>query len=331
MYITCPLITCFVSLFSVTETVKPSLNPDVTITEKDDIEDILTYFNIKQNKQVVERQNAELQEDKNRQQSARAIGEKRDDNCVIDLASIETEAKPVFIEIATDQEQPNGTGSGSDCLMVLESVQVDLDPNELMLPEKGVEIEEDEEDVIVICDKPDDPISLLTSSDEDDVIIQEPRIETVEVSDETDEDDVPLVKLIKTKSKKKKKKRLNPFSRKNTWGDYLYNCMDCQYRSDSKLEYEEHVTTHSTLIYMCHICEYITASKVLFNNHQKKHKEDKRYECHLCGYKARHKLSLTYHMKSHNSVSDGVESDSKIPKSDSDSTKRRGSRRKKPK
>ncbi|CAG4957346.1 unnamed protein product [Parnassius apollo] len=320
-------------LESVTETVKPSLNTEITITEKDDIEDILTYFHIKQNKQVVERQDAELQREKNKQESARVIGEERDVNGVIDLASFETEAKPVFIEISTDQDKPNGRGSGSprDCLMVLESVQVDLDPSELMLPDKREEIEEDEAEAIVICDKPDDPISLLTSSDEDDVIIQEPHIETVEVSDETDEDDVPLVKLVKTKSKKKKK-RLNPFFRKSKWGDYLYNCTECQYRSDNKFEYEEHVTKHSTVIHMCHICEYITASKALFTNHQKKHKEDKCYECHLCGYKARHKLSLTYHMKSHNSVGDCVESVSEreIPKSNSERTKRRRSRRKEP-
>jgi hypothetical protein len=40
------------------------------------------------------------------------------------------------------------------------------------------------------------PISLLTSSDEDGVIIEEPHIDTVEVSDETDEDDVPLTRLL---------------------------------------------------------------------------------------------------------------------------------------
>lgn len=134
------------------------------------------------------------------------------------------------------------------------------------------------------------PISLLTSSDEDDVIIEEPHIDTVEVSDE-DEDDVPLNKLVPKDDSK---------LTKVLWGTLQeYYCFTCGFKTFSHAENVRHRLAHSKVIQMCEICKFTTASEAQFIRHKKKHKEDKRFKCHLCDYKARHNMSLVYHLKGH--------------------------------
>ncbi|XP_013144098.1 PREDICTED: uncharacterized protein PF11_0213-like isoform X2 [Papilio polytes] len=166
---------------------------------ENDIEDILTYYSIKQNKKVAERQTEEIHRERNGQS-------------IVDLSVQENEPAPVFIEVAVNEEQNRETGSPQDCLMVLESVQVELDPNELMMSDVDENGPNGEQA---------DPISLVTSSDDDDVIIEEPHIDTVEVSDATDEDDVPLVRLLPSTARLRPRWRApNPFYRKDVWGTY---------------------------------------------------------------------------------------------------------------
>ncbi|XP_068626116.1 RE1-silencing transcription factor-like [Battus philenor] len=267
--------------------------------EKDDIEDILTYYYIKQNKEVAERQTEELQKEKLSEEVIKNGDKTADDSSnVIDLSN-HTEPQPVFIEVAVDQEHQATAGPGSprDCLMLLESVQVELDPNDLLLPDRDEDTGHHEE-----------PISLLTSSDEDDVIIQEPHIETVEVSDATDEDDVPLVSLLSPgrspRELRPRKRAPNPFYRKNGFGIYEYYCLQCSYRTTEKVEYQKHMLSHSTVILACPKCEYTTSSKTQYTRHKKRHQEERRFQCHLCQYRARHRMSLVYHLKCHESVGD---------------------------
>ena len=145
----------------------------------------------------------------------------------------------------------------------------------------------------------------MTSSDEDDVILQEPKIDTVEVSDETDEDDMPLVKLVEnpTKSKKKTKRKTKDNNiDKIMWGMYEYYCVECHFRTTSKSEFKVHSVEHPTVLQICQMCGYTTASKAQFLRHKKKHSEDRKFKCHLCDYKARHNMSLIYHLKTHDCV-----------------------------
>lgn len=160
-----------------------------------------------------------------------------------------------------------------------------------------------------LCYSKDDPISLLTSSDEDDVILQEPHIDTVEVSDETDEDDVPLVKLVKKKTKtskkegKKKKAKLKKPKQDLgdiVWGMYDFYCVQCHFCTKNIADYNKHVSEHSTVLNVCPICSYTSASKSMFARHTRIHKVEKKFNCHLCDYRARHKMSLIYHLKKHN-------------------------------
>ncbi|XP_063391067.1 zinc finger protein 263-like [Cydia fagiglandana] len=215
---------------------------------------------------------------------------------------------PVFIEVAVDQNDTRAE-SPQDCLMLLESVQCDIDPSSLMLPEHGPDTDSDMEIVEAdnkITEDPN-PISLLTSSDEDEVIIEEPHIDTVEVSDETDEDDRPLQRLIKEKPKQKKpvkKKKKGNF-------EYFvhsspYYCVQCDFRTDNEAEFIQHnielAHMNSTTIQVCSTCNYTTASKAQFSRHKRKHRDERNFKCHLCNYKARHNMSLIYHLRCHDPV-----------------------------
>ncbi|KAG6461508.1 zinc finger Y-chromosomal protein 2 [Manduca sexta] len=213
------------------------------------------------------------------------------------------EPDPVFIEVSVDQD-PNASNpeAGSqDCLMLLESLQVEVDPTMLLLPERDED--DDSDDDVQEVERKDDPISLVTSSDEDEVIIQEPEIDTVEVSSGSDEDDVPLVKLVKKKPKEGRKKKSNYRPPANIakimWGLCEYYCLQCKYNTTSKSDYTRHLKHHETVLHICQICGYTTSSKQQFWRHKRKHKAEKRFKCHLCEYKARHSMSLVYHLKSH--------------------------------
>lgn len=150
----------------------------------------------------------------------------------------------------------------------------------------------------------DEPVSLLTSSDEDEVIIEEPKYDMIEVSDETDEDDVPLVQFLGLpKQAPSDIKYSETDLTKILWGKlYEYYCMECKFKSCSKGEYKRHKLQHLKGIHVCEICSYTTASKQQFDRHNKRHKDEKKYKCHLCHYKAKRNMSLIYHMKTHDSV-----------------------------
>ncbi|CAH0730493.1 unnamed protein product, partial [Brenthis ino] len=259
-----------------------------------EIEDIITNFHIKQSRPT----NGDLEIVQDRENGSN--GENDFDN-IIDVDNLKD---PVFIEVSVDKggEQSNS----QDCLMLLESVQCEVDPTSLMLEDPDPDPDPDlDDDVVDLGEKKDDPISLLTSSDEDDVIIQEPKIDTVEVSDETDEDDVPLVKLVEkpTKTKKlKAKHRAEDNIAKIMWGLYEFYCVECHFRTTSKSEYKRHLAEHPTVVQICQICGYTTASKTQFVRHKRKHLDDKKFRCHLCDFKARHNMSLIYHLKTHDCV-----------------------------
>ncbi|XP_063371667.1 zinc finger and SCAN domain-containing protein 10-like [Cydia amplana] len=215
---------------------------------------------------------------------------------------------PVFIEVAVDQNDTRAE-SPEDCLMLLESVQCDIDPSSLMLPEHGPDTDSDMEIVEAdnkITEDPN-PISLLTSSDEDEVIIEEPHIDTVEVSDETDEDDRPLQRLIKEKPKQKKPEKKK---KKGNFEYFVhsspYYCVQCDFRTDNEAEFIQHnielAHINSTTIQVCSTCNYTTASKAQFSRHKRKHRDERNFKCHLCNYKARHNMSLIYHLRCHDPV-----------------------------
>ncbi|KAJ8705427.1 hypothetical protein PYW08_012473 [Mythimna loreyi] len=212
------------------------------------------------------------------------------------------EAAPVFIEVSVDKDTSAAGAGSQDCLMLLESVQVEVDPSTLMLTHDEEYYREEE----TKANKKDDPISLLTSSDDDDVILQEPHIDTVEVSDETDEDDMPLVKLVKKtpdtskkKQKKKSKVKKRPDIEKIMWGMYDFYCVQCHFSTENSAEYNKHVSEHSKVLHVCPICSYTSSSKSMFARHTRIHKVEKKFKCHLCDYRARHKMSLIYHLKKH--------------------------------
>ncbi|XP_046975391.1 zinc finger Y-chromosomal protein 1-like [Vanessa cardui] len=303
-------------------------DPNVTAIDSEannDIEEIITNYHIKQIRPLnVPRDTSDVdsggigdvmeshQTDKSQemiQDQDLVFGD--DEMRVIDVDNIQD---PVFIEVgvdkAGDQDQTN-----QDCLMLLESVQCEVDPSSLMFQDNDIETDADtSSDVVDLGEKKEDPISLLTSSDEDEVIIEEPHIDTVEVSDETDEDDMPLVKLVdkrpkkakrsKSKTKTKAKKSLHSEDNiaKIMWGLYEYYCVECHFRTTSKSEFKKHATEHPTVIQICQMCGYTTASKAQFARHKRKHQDEKKFKCHLCDYKARHNMSLIYHLQSHDSV-----------------------------
>lgn len=141
------------------------------------------------------------------------------------------------------------------------------------------------------------------------MILEEPHIDTVEVSDETetDEENIPLVRLVtgrlrQPKKKKKSIKSAKPEENLNRimWGMYDYYCVQCHFQTMSRAEYKKHLKQHSTVLQVCELCGYTTASEAQYARHKKKHKDERRFKCHMCDYKARHKMSLIYHMKTHN-------------------------------
>lgn len=169
----------------------------------------------------------------------------------------------------------------------------------------------------IFCSRKEDPISLLTSSDEDDVILQEPKYDTVEVSSaDTSEDDMPLVKLVKPSSKSSqpdaKKTKLSAKHTKNLitkllWGRNDFYCVQCRFTTVNASEYTKHIAIHNTLsqakqkiIQYCQDCGFTTSSKHQIQKHKQKHKNEKRYKCKKCNYSAKHEMSLVYHMKTHN-------------------------------
>ncbi|XP_047542298.1 zinc-responsive transcriptional regulator ZAP1-like isoform X1 [Vanessa atalanta] len=305
-------------------------DPSITAIDSEannDIEDIITNYHIKQirplnvQREINDTDSGELANvivnEQTNSEMATLVQDLEFGNEEMKIIDVDNLQDPVFIEVgvdkAGDQDQTN-----QDCLMLLESVQCEVDPSSLMFQDNDIETDADtSSDVVDLGEKKEDPISLLTSSDEDEVIIEEPHIDTVEVSDETDEDDMPLVKLVdkrpkkskktKSKSSKSKTKSKSVHSAENNiakimWGLYEYYCVECHFRTTSKSEFKKHATEHPTVIQICQMCGYTTASKAQFARHKRKHQDEKKFKCHLCDYKARHNMSLIYHLKSHDSV-----------------------------
>ncbi|XP_052745798.1 uncharacterized protein LOC112045710 [Bicyclus anynana] len=272
------------------------------------------------------------------------VQEASNQDCMLLLESVQCEVDPSCLVFPDPEPEPDSEGADSDvvdlgerwvplplcrcqeasdqdCMLLLESVQCEVDPSCLVFPDPEPEPDSEgaDSDVVDLGERKEDPISLLTSSDEDEVIVQEPEYDMVEVSDETDEDDVPLVKLVakpksKSKVKAKKTKDKSNFNRdaltKILWGQlYEYFCFECHFKTTSRAEFKAHSKDHSTVIQVCQLCDYTTSSNQQFIRHKRKHREEKKYKCHLCKYKARHNMSLIYHMKSHEEVQiieDGV-------------------------
>lgn len=261
-----------------------------------DFEDMITNYQIKNKPNALRPDEMDIGIDKECE---------RNDTILVDDKG---DTPPVFIEISADKDTNPSNGNGQDCLMVLESVQVDVDPSTLMLPEREPEVPENDSDVeIVIPERKQDPISLLTSSDEDEVILQEPKIDTVEVSDDTDEDNIPLLQLVKTKPAKKKRKKKSKQGPKNAedlrnivWGcGYEFYCVKCPFVTSDSVAYDNHMQDHERALNVCPVCSYATASKSQYSRHLRKHKDEKNYQCHLCDYRAKHNMSLMYHLQNH--------------------------------
>lgn len=147
------------------------------------------------------------------------------------------------------------------------------------------------------------------------MILQEPHIDTLSVSDETDEDDLPLQKLIKRERKSKTKKKRKAEAVKNILvGTTDFYCTHCQHRSPSRSSHNKHVRTHKlaedeqkdeqiqaiTRVYqICKECGFTTSSKSQLHRHQRKHVNEKRFKCPLCSYRSKYNMSLMYHLKTH--------------------------------
>lgn len=95
------------------------------------------------------------------------------------------------------------------------------------------------------------------------------------------------------------KKKPKDGRRKFRWSLCDFYCVHCHFSTNDSLEYNKHLSTHSTVLQVCSICSYTSASKSNFARHTRNHKVEKKFKCHLCEYKARHKMSLIYHLKSH--------------------------------
>ncbi|XP_050676392.1 uncharacterized protein LOC126973239 [Leptidea sinapis] len=210
-----------------------------------------------------------------------------------------------FVEV--EIKEGRGQGSGDrDCLMLLENVQVEIDPANLLLCDRDSDVEQvgldSTSDVIHLGKRKENPISLLTSSDDDDVIIEEPHIDTVVVSDATDEDDLPLLKLVKRKKKQSQKSAA--IAKIMTYCQY--ECIKCHYCTNSLADYKSHITTHFQIVMYCQTCNFATPSEAVMGAHKSKHHLDKKgvklvqkYKCPLCEYRARHHMSLVYHLETH--------------------------------
>lgn len=150
--------------------------------------------------------------------------------------------------------------------------------------------------------KSNQPISLLTSSDEDDVIYQEPKYDTVVVSDETDEEDQPLLHLL-SKRKQLDQEHVtqikNDILKKIMKKVYQYFCVICHYSTDRKKKFFKHIVVHEGLEQSCTFCPYKTFSVHDLKRHITRHTKDNRLQCHLCEYSAKHHMSLVYHVQSH--------------------------------
>ncbi|XP_038221156.1 zinc finger protein 711-like [Zerene cesonia] len=268
---------------------------EVEFSPNKDIEDIITNYQIKQTIPLSQigggRAPAPLEGD--------AIDVERDDTS--------------YVEVAVAGK---GQERDEDCLMLLEDVQVEVDPSLFEQDEHETKIEqvdldmESNSDVIDLGERHELPISLLSSSDEDDVIIQEPKIDTIEVSDATDEDDIPLLKLAKKHKKSKKKAKRSQKSKaiSKIMSYSKYQCYHCKFITNDTADYEYHVASHSNVLHCCESCSYTTSSKLLLARHRDKHakekkNKDKRFKCPLCNYRAKHNMSLVYHMSTHEAKS----------------------------
>ncbi|CAG4981793.1 unnamed protein product [Colias eurytheme] len=284
------------------ESIEPPKSPQncvkrpqqVEFSPNKDIEDIITNYQIKQTIPL-----SQINGETNIQTDLReAIDVERDST--------------TYVEVAAGK----GHEKDEDCLMLLEDVQVEVDPSlfeheDLDLSIEQVDLDLDSSsDVIDLGEKKELPISLLSSSDEDDVIIQEPKIDTIEVSDATDEDDIPLLKLAKKHKKSKKKSKKNQKSKalSKIMSFCKYECYHCKFTTNDRADYEYHITSHSNVLHCCENCSYTTSSKLLLSRHKDKHakekkNKEKKYKCPLCNYRAKHNMSLVYHMSTHEAKS----------------------------
>ncbi|XP_045489710.1 zinc finger Y-chromosomal protein 1-like [Pieris rapae] len=286
---------------SCTKSPRSVKNIDLEFSPNKDIEDILTNYHIKQTRPL-----SEISERETR-------GEREKDRR-------EGESEPKYVEISVGGKNQDQTNE--DCLMLLENVQVEIDPSMFPLDHDAdfdrdqnieqVDLDLDSSsDCIDLGEKKDDPISLLSSSDEDEVIIQEPHIDTISVSDATDEDDIPLLKLVK---RHKKSKKCEKTAAINKILVNKYKCEVCKYSALDAADYSLHMSKHTHMIHMCEMCNYHTSSWLLMHRHKEKHtreskntkrrNREKKYKCPLCSYRAKHNMSLVYHMGTHGAKND---------------------------
>ncbi|XP_063836736.1 RNA polymerase-associated protein LEO1-like [Ostrinia nubilalis] len=145
----------------------PSGPRDIDKDKVEDIEDLLTYYHIKQNNihqtDDVTARNGTAEDRDGTGSNRNGTGSNRNgtgtnrngtgmnretevEQIEIEVEPIQAESDPVFIEISVDKDRPAGGDTG-DCLMVLESVQVDIDPSAL-LPDPDAPVEDDAMDAM---------------------------------------------------------------------------------------------------------------------------------------------------------------------------------------
>ncbi|GBP10021.1 hypothetical protein EVAR_77470_1 [Eumeta japonica] len=197
-----------------------------------------------------------------------------DDLCIrdfeVEISSFNL-SKPVLLNLDTYRIEPSITAIENVVSMEpalqepTENLEVSLDPN-MFFPELIEDIQII--DLIEASSESDAPppkevaeVSLLTSSDEDDVILQEPYIETIEVSDACS-DDEPLAKLLNLQVPTVNGKRLKRKLKK-------YTCNICSFWSYSRPQYTKHVSVHDW--YFCTKCDFACSTERKLSRHYKTH------------------------------------------------------------
>lgn len=177
-----------------------------------------------------------------------------------------------------------------DTELNVEKLEVSIDPSLLMMNEPVIEasIDLSQHDNTPERDKTPVAVIELVTSDEDDVILQEPKYDLIEVSDETDEENVPLV-TIKNKHKTKHKE----FA-------FKYCCTLCTFKTNDINQHYLHFRTHPDVVSSCPFCDFVSSDAKEFREHVVSHEaDDAEVKCHLCPYVSKTVSVLLYHLDNH--------------------------------
>ncbi|XP_050682816.1 zinc finger protein 676-like [Leptidea sinapis] len=92
-------------------------------------------------------------------------------------------------------------------------------------------------------------------------------------------------------------------------GENPFQCYMCDYSSQNKVVFAEHVRRHKgTKPFKCSYCPHRNVSKKNLKKHELIHRPDNPLKCQICGHLARHKRSFEHHAKTFHSAESKVNS-----------------------